>query len=104
MIDVSGVGNNEPLSNSSPTAGVSSTSIVSSPPAPHSLSSSSSAIDEIAGDSAKVSLAGTMLSQASTGSDVRFDKVAALRQSIDAGTYSVSSASVAAKLVEAMLT
>ena len=62
----------------------------------------SSAIDDIASDSAKVSLAGAMLSQAATGSDVRFDKVAELRQSIDAGTYNVSSANVAGKLIDAL--
>jgi flagellar biosynthesis anti-sigma factor FlgM len=63
----------------------------------------SSAIHDIASDSAKVSLAGAMLSQATTGSDVRFEKVAALRQSIEAGTYNVSSADVASKLVDSLL-
>jgi len=43
-----------------------------------------------------------MLSQASTGSDVRFDKVAALQQSIQAGTYGVTSANVAGKLIESL--
>jgi negative regulator of flagellin synthesis FlgM len=62
----------------------------------------SQAIDSIASDSAKVSLAGAMLSQASTGSDVRFDKVAALQQSIEAGTYGVTSADVAGKLIESL--
>jgi len=62
----------------------------------------SQAIDSIASDSAKVSLAGAMLSQASTGSDVRFDKVAALQQSIQAGTYGVTSANVAGKLIESL--
>jgi negative regulator of flagellin synthesis FlgM len=62
----------------------------------------SQAIDSIASDSAKVSLAGAMLSQASTGSDVRFDKVAALQQSIQAGTYGVTSADVAGRLIESL--
>jgi negative regulator of flagellin synthesis FlgM len=62
----------------------------------------SQAIESIASDSAKVSLAGAMLSQASTGSDVRFDKVAALQQSIEAGTYGVTSANVAGKLIESL--
>jgi negative regulator of flagellin synthesis FlgM len=61
-----------------------------------------SAIDAIASDSAKVSLAGAMLSQACTGSDVRFDKVAALQQSIAAGTYGVLSANVAGRLIDAL--
>jgi negative regulator of flagellin synthesis FlgM len=64
---------------------------------------SSSAVDDIASDSAKVSLAGAMLSQATTGSDVRFERVAALRQSIEAGTYNVSSADVASRLVDTLL-
>jgi anti-sigma28 factor (negative regulator of flagellin synthesis) len=56
----------------------------------------------IASDSAKVSLAGAMLSQACTGSDVRFDKVAALQQSITAGTYGVASANVAGRLIDSL--
>jgi negative regulator of flagellin synthesis FlgM len=67
------------------------------------LSSRSAAADAVATDSAKVSLAGAMLSEASNGSDVRFEKVAALRQSIEAGTYNVSSANVASKLVDSLL-
>jgi negative regulator of flagellin synthesis FlgM len=61
------------------------------------------AAGEIATDSAKVSLAGAMLSQATTGSDVRFDKVAALRQSIEAGTYNIPAASVAGKVFDTLL-
>jgi negative regulator of flagellin synthesis FlgM len=54
-------------------------------------------------DTAKVSLAGTMISQATRGSDVRFDKVAALQQAIAVGSYNVSSASLADKLIGALL-
>ncbi len=67
-----------------------------------SAAPSAGAIDSVASDSAKVSLAGAMLSQASSGSDVRFDRVAALQQSIAAGTYGVASASVAGKLMDSL--
>jgi negative regulator of flagellin synthesis FlgM len=63
----------------------------------------SSAVEDIASDSAKVSLAGAMLSQATSGSDVRFERVAALQQSIAAGTYSVSASDVASRLVDTLL-
>jgi negative regulator of flagellin synthesis FlgM len=53
----------------------------------------------IAMDTAKVSMAGSLISRATRSSDVRFEKVAALQQAIAAGTYSVSSASVAEKLM-----
>jgi negative regulator of flagellin synthesis FlgM len=66
-------------------------------------SSASEAAAAIASDSAKVSLAGTMLSEATTGSDVRFDKVAALRESIDGGTYNVSASDVAGKIVDSLI-
>jgi negative regulator of flagellin synthesis FlgM len=69
----------------------------------NTATSGSSAIDSIASDSAKVSLAGTMLSQATTGSDVRFEKVAALQQSIAAGSYNVSASDVASRLVDSLM-
>ena len=69
---------------------------------PRVATQASQAIESVASDSAKVSLTGAMLSQASTGSDVRFDKVAALQQSIEAGTYGVTSADVAGKLIESL--
>jgi flagellar biosynthesis anti-sigma factor FlgM len=62
-----------------------------------------SAAGEIAMDAEKVSLAGALISQASRGSDVRFEKIAALREAIAAGTYSVSSASLADKLMSVLL-
>jgi anti-sigma28 factor (negative regulator of flagellin synthesis) len=60
------------------------------------------AAGEIAMDAAKVRLAGAMISQATRGSYVRFDKIAVLRQSIEAGTYHVSSASLAEKLISVL--
>jgi negative regulator of flagellin synthesis FlgM len=71
--------------------------------APRNSRLANGAAGELAMDTAKVSLAGAMISQATRGSDVRFDKVAALQQAIAAGTYSVSSASLADKLIGALL-
>jgi flagellar biosynthesis anti-sigma factor FlgM len=65
--------------------------------------SSRSGIEEIADDAEQVRLAGMLISQASTGSDVRFEKVAALRQKIDEGTYAVPAENVAQKLMDEML-
>jgi flagellar biosynthesis anti-sigma factor FlgM len=62
-----------------------------------------SAAAEIAMDAEKVGLTGALISEASRGSDVRFEKVAALREAIAAGTYSVSSASLADKLMSVLL-
>jgi negative regulator of flagellin synthesis FlgM len=64
---------------------------------------SRSAVADFATDSAKVSLAGAMLSQAASGSDVRFEKVAALRQSIEAGAYNIPASAVASKLADSLL-
>jgi negative regulator of flagellin synthesis FlgM len=41
--------------------------------------------------------------QALSGSDVRMEKVAALQQAIEAGTYNVSSSDVADKLISSLL-
>ncbi len=57
---------------------------------------------EIADDETQVSVAGMLISQASTGSDVRFEKVAALRRRIEAGTYDVAAEDVAEKLMDQM--
>lgn len=62
----------------------------------------SSGAGEIADDETQVSLAGRLISQASTGSDVRFEKVAALRRRIEAGTYEVAAEDVAEKLMDQM--
>jgi len=61
--------------------------------------SASSAVFD--GDLARVSTAGTMA--ASTTSDVRPEKVAAIQMSIASGNYNVSAAAVASKLVASML-
>ena len=58
--------------------------------------------EEIADDSEQVSVAGMLISQASGGSDVRFEKVAALQRKIEAGTYRVDAEDVAEKLMGKM--
>ena len=64
--------------------------------------SSGSGIEEIADDAEQVGVVGMLISQASRGSDVRFEKVAALRQKMEAGTYSVPAENVAQKLMDEM--
>jgi anti-sigma28 factor (negative regulator of flagellin synthesis) len=61
-----------------------------------------SAVDAIAENPAKLSQAGRLISWATAGNDVRFEKVAALRQAIESGTYSVSSGDRAEKLMGGM--
>ena len=43
-----------------------------------------------------------MLSLASTGSDVRFEKVAAIRQSIESGAYAPTSEAIASRLLDSL--
>jgi flagellar biosynthesis anti-sigma factor FlgM len=57
----------------------------------------------LAGDHATLSNAGSEVSQTAADSDVRMDKVAAVRAALAAGTYSVPASAVAGKVVEAML-
>ena len=102
MTYMSGVGTSGALPNDPAASGIETAAIARTGSATRSAGLRNTAVDEIASDSAKVSLAGTMLYQETQGSDVRFDKVAALRQSIEAGTYGVTSATVAGKLVEAL--
>jgi len=54
-------------------------------------------------DQAKLSPTGELIAQALGGSDVRSEKVEALRQSIAAGTYNVSSSDVADKMMQSLL-
>lgn len=63
----------------------------------------SGAAKPLAGDVASLSSLGAHMQQAGTESDVRAEKVASVRAALDAGTYQVSSATLAAKVVETML-
>ena len=54
-------------------------------------------------DEAKLSTTAGVMAQALLGSDLRTDKVAALQQSIAAGTYNVPAPAVADKLMRALL-
>jgi negative regulator of flagellin synthesis FlgM len=54
-------------------------------------------------DKAHLSSLGGLVAQASAGSDVRLDKVAALQQAISSGTYNVPAKAVASKIVDSLL-
>jgi negative regulator of flagellin synthesis FlgM len=54
-------------------------------------------------DQASVSSTGGLVAQALNTSDVRSDKVAALQTAIASGSYQVSSADVASKIVDSLL-
>lgn len=57
----------------------------------------------IATDQATVSSAASSVSQAASSSDVRLDKVAAVKSALEAGTYHVPASAVASKVVDSML-
>jgi flagellar biosynthesis anti-sigma factor FlgM len=57
---------------------------------------------EIARDMEQLKLAGVLISHASKGSEVRFEKVASLRQAIKAGKYRIFAGGVAEKLMDDM--
>lgn len=54
-------------------------------------------------DRANLSAAAGVMAQALSGSDVRTGIIAALQQSIAAGTYTVSSSAVADRMISAMM-
>ena len=80
--------------------GVPSTSSTQSQPVKNEASSGA---DSFKGDCATVSSAGSEVSRASSGSDIRMEKVAAVQAAIAAGTYQVPASAVAGKVVESML-
>jgi negative regulator of flagellin synthesis FlgM len=79
--------------------GVPSTVPAQSGPAKNEAPSSTSGL---AGDRATLSSAGSEISEATSGSDARMERVAAVQGAIAAGTYSVPASAVAGKIVDAM--
>jgi negative regulator of flagellin synthesis FlgM len=73
------------------------------PPGAPGKSGSSAAAQQLPGDHATLSSAGTQAAQNGEGAGVRMDKVAAVQQALAAGTYSVPGRAVAGKVVDAML-
>ena len=57
----------------------------------------------LSSDSATLSSAASQMSQSATEDGVRMEKVSAVQAALAAGTYTVSSAEVASKVVDAML-
>jgi flagellar biosynthesis anti-sigma factor FlgM len=57
----------------------------------------------LTGDQASVSQVGAEVSQVAAQDGVRSEKVAAIRQAVVAGTYSVAPGAVADKVIDAML-
>jgi negative regulator of flagellin synthesis FlgM len=55
-------------------------------------------------DQTSLSSASSLVAQALRAPDVRADKVAALQQAINSGTYSVPASAVAGKIVDSLLT
>jgi flagellar biosynthesis anti-sigma factor FlgM len=68
-----------------------------------SRSGATSNTDALDSDSATLSSAGSEASQAAATDSVRTEKVSAVQSALEAGTYKVSSAEVASKVVDAML-
>ena len=60
-------------------------------------------VEDMAADSAQVSEIGALSSQAGQVSDVRFEKVASLRQAIQAGIYRISAEALADSILEELL-
>lgn len=54
-------------------------------------------------DEAHLSNVGTQVAQSASASDVRLDKVAAIRSALEAGTYQVPASAVAEKVITSMI-
>jgi negative regulator of flagellin synthesis FlgM len=68
-----------------------------------SKNSSSLQRDGLGTDQAHLSVVATQVAQSSAVSDVRLDKVASIQSALQAGTYDVSAADVAQKVITSML-
>ena len=66
-------------------------------------SSATTNASSFSSDLATLSSAGSTVSQAASGEDVRMDKVAAVQSALAAGIYNVPASAVASKLVDFMI-
>jgi negative regulator of flagellin synthesis FlgM len=73
------------------------------PPAPQGKSGAAASGSSFDNDRATFSSAASEVSQAASGESVRTDKVAAVQAALAAGTYNVTAAAVASKVVDSML-
>ena len=73
------------------------------PAATEAKGSAQTSSSGLTSDRATLSSAGSEVSQASAGSDVRMDKVQSIQAALAAGTYDVPAAAVASKMVDSML-
>jgi len=72
-----------------------------------SRTADSASSQNLNGDKAELSIAGTQIAQSATSSvtdsDVRLDKVASIQAALQAGTYAVPVADVAKKVIDSLI-
>jgi flagellar biosynthesis anti-sigma factor FlgM len=73
------------------------------PSAPSTAGVSKPQVEVLAADKTQLSTAASQVAQSANVSDVRLDKVAAIQNALQEGTYQVSAADVAKKVVSALL-